>query len=222
MMLFADRRDAGRQLAQYLAAYRGRDDLLVLALPRGGVPVAYEVARALEAPLDVFMVRKLGVPGHEELAMGAIASGDVLVLNEDVIQALRIPDAVIEAVASRERQELTRREQAYRDHRPPPDPHQHCVILIDDGLATGASMSSAVESVKRQGPSRVVVAVPVAAVRTAEWLAQAVDDLVVARMPEQFFGVGQWYDDFRQTSDEEVRQLLEQADRERSAAFRRT
>lgn len=210
-MFFADRRDAGRQLAERLTHYSGRDDLLVLGLPRGGVPVAYEVARALDASLDVFIVRKLGVPGHEELAMGAIASGGVLVLNEDVIQSLGISRAMIDAVASREREEMFRREQAYRDHRPAPEIRGHCAILVDDGLATGASMFSAVESVRRQNPARVVVAVPVAAVQTAERLDVEVDEFIAVRTPTPFYGVGQWYDDFSQTSDEEVRDLLERA-----------
>lgn len=210
-MFFVDRRDAGRQLATRLVRYAGREDVLVLALPRGGVPVAYEVAQALDALMDVFIVRKLGVPGHEELAMGAIASGGVVVLNEDVIEALQIPQEIIDAVAAREREEMSRREQAYRDDRPAPKIRGHCVILIDDGLATGASMSSAVASVRQQGPSRVVVAVPVAAVQTAERFDAEVDEFVAVRTPTPFYGVGQWYDDFSQTSDEEVRELLERA-----------
>lgn len=210
-MFFVDRRDAGRQLALRLAGYAGREDVLVLALPRGGVPVAYEVAEVLDAPLDVFTVRKLGVPGHEELAMGAIASGGVVVLNEDVIEALQIPQEIIDAVAAREREEMVRREQAYRDDRPMPEIRGHCVILIDDGLATGASMFSAVGSARQQGPSRVVVAVPVAAVQTAERLNAEVDEFIAVRTPTPFYGVGQWYDDFSQTSDEEVRKLLERA-----------
>lgn len=217
-MFFSDRRDAGRQLAERLAHYAGRDDLLVMGLPRGGVPVAYEVATALDAPLDVFIVRKLGVPGHEELAMGAIASGRVVVLNEDVIQGLEISREVIDEVAAREREEMLRREQAYRDNRPAPELRGHCVILIDDGLATGASMFSAVQSAKQQDPSRIVVAVPVAAVQTAERLDAEVDEFVAVRTPTPFYGVGQWYDDFSQTSDEEVRHLLERAYREHRAA----
>lgn len=216
-MFFVDRRDAGRQLALRLAGYAGREDVLVLALPRGGVPVAYEVAEVLDAPLDVFVVRKLGVPGHEELAMGAIASGGVVVLNEDVIEALQIPQEIIDAVAAREREEMLRREQAYRDDRPAPEIRGHCVILIDDGLATGASMFSAVESARQQGPSRVVVAVPVAAVQTAERLNAEVDEFIAVRTPTPFYGVGQWYDDFSQTSDEEVRELLERAYQTRRA-----
>jgi putative phosphoribosyl transferase len=217
-MFFSDRRDAGRQLAERLAHYVGRDDLLVLGLPRGGVPVAYEVATALDAPLDVFIVRKLGVPRHEELAMGAIASGGVVVLNEDVIQGLGISREVIEEIAAREREEMLRREQAYRDNRPAPELRGRSVILIDDGLATGASMFSAVQSAKQQDPSRIVVAVPVAAVQTAERLETEVDEFVAVRTPTPFYGVGQWYDDFSQTSDEEVRHLLERAYREHRAA----
>jgi len=216
-MFFVDRRDAGRQLARRLAHYASREDVLVLALPRGGVPVAYEVAQALDAPMDVFIVRKLGVPGHEELAMGAIASGGVVVLNEDVIEALQISQEIIDAVTVREREEMSRREQAYRDDRPAPKIRGHCIILIDDGLATGASMSSAVRSVKQQGPLRVVVAVPVAAVQTAERLDAEVDEFVAVRTPTPFYGVGQWYDDFSQTSDEEVRELLERAYQTRRA-----
>lgn len=217
-MFFADRNDAGRQLAARLWHYAGRDDLLVLGLPRGGVPVAYQVAKALDAPLDVFIVRKLGVPGQEELAMGAIASDGVVVLNEDVIQALDISREMIEAVTAREQDELLRREQAYRSHRPAMELRDHCVILVDDGLATGASMCSAVKSAKRQNPARVVVAVPVAAVQTAERLEVEVDEFVAVRTPTPFYGVGQWYDDFRQTSDEEVRDLLERAYQDYHAA----
>ena len=205
-------------MAERLAHYVGRDDLLVLGLPRGGVPVAYEVATALDAPLDVFIVRKLGVPRHEELAMGAIASGGVVVLNEDVIQGLGISREVIEEIAAREREEMLRREQAYRDNRPAPELRGRSVILIDDGLATGASMFSAVQSAKQQDPSRIVVAVPVAAVQTAERLETEVDEFVAVRTPTPFYGVGQWYDDFSQTSDEEVRHLLERAYREHRAA----
>jgi len=210
-MIFADRTDAGRRLATRLTHYAGRDDLLILGLPRGGVPVAYEVARALDAPLDVFVVRKLGVPGHEELALGAIASGGVAVLNRDIIDSLEIPESVIDRVAAREKEELVRRETAYRDHRPASNPRGRTVILIDDGLATGASMFAAVASIRQQAPSRLVVAVPVAAQETAERLDREVDEFVVVSVPYPFYGVGQWYDDFRQTTDAEVRQLLADA-----------
>jgi len=214
MALFKDRRDAGKQLAQELSAYAGRSDVIVLALPRGGVPVAYEVARALNAPLDIFIVRKLGLPGHEELAIGAIASGGVRVLNEDIVRALNIPQAMIDAVARRELQELERRERAYRGNRPPPDVRGRTVILIDDGLATGASMRAAVAALRAQNPARIVVAVPTAAPETCAAFESEVDEIVCAMTPEPFYGVGRWYEDFSQTTDEEVRALLEQAARQ--------
>ncbi len=211
MALFRDRRDAGRKLAQSLSRYRRQPDVIVLALPRGGVPVAFEVARTLEAPLEVFLVRKLGVPGQEELAMGAIASGGVRVLNQDVVHALSIPDEVIDAVADRELRELERRERAYRDQRPAPEVRGRTVILIDDGLATGASVRAAIVALRELKPARLVVAVPTAAPETCAELREMVDDIVCAVTPEPFYGVGFWYEDFSQTSDEEVRALLEQA-----------
>jgi putative phosphoribosyl transferase len=210
-MIFRDRADAGRQLAARLRRYADRPDVLVLGLPRGGVPVAYEVAKELKAPLDVFLVRKLGVPSHEELAMGAIASGGVRVLNEDIINYLRIPDEVIDAVAAREQRELERREQAYRDGRPPPDVKDRIVILIDDGLATGSTMRAAAASLRLLKPLRIVVAVPVSAPETCDAFRTEVDEIVCAVTPEYFQGVGLWYDDFSQTSDEEVRELLKKA-----------
>ena len=210
-MLFRDRYDAGRQLAEHVMPYAGRPDVIVLALPRGGVPVGYEVARALAAPLDVFLVRKLGVPGREELAMGAIASGGVRVLNDEVVCVLRIPEEVIDAVAEEERRELERREQAYRDGRPPPDVRGRTVILVDDGLATGSTMRAAVEALRRLGPSRIVVAVPVGAPETCAMIAEVADEAVCAYEPEQFAAVGLWYQDFSQTTDEEVRELLARA-----------
>jgi predicted phosphoribosyltransferase len=206
--IFRDRTEAGRVLAERLAQYAGRPDLIVLALPRGGVPVAYEVARALHAPLDVFLVRKLGVPGHEELAMGAVATGGVRVLNEQVVRALRIPDAAIETVARREQQELARRERLYRGDRPPPDVRGKTVILVDDGLATGATMLAAVRALRQQQPARIVVAVPIASRETCELLREEVEDVVCAVTPEPFRAVGLWYEDFSQTADEEVRELL--------------
>jgi putative phosphoribosyl transferase len=209
--LFRDRRDAGRKLAQKLSAYVGHPDVIVLALPRGGVPVAYEVALALSAPLDIFIVRKLGLPGHEELALGAIAYGGVRVLNEDIVHALHIPEAVIDAVARRELQELERRERAYRGNRPRPEVRDRTVILIDDGLATGASMRAAVAGLRVQNPARIVVAVPTAALETCEAIQPEVDDIVCATTPEPFYGVGRWYEDFSQTTDEEVRILLEES-----------
>jgi predicted phosphoribosyltransferase len=210
-MIFADRREAGRFLAGKLATYADRPDVLVLALPRGGVPVAFEVARTLHAPLDVFLVRKLGLPGHEELAMGAIASGGVIVLNEDVVRALRILQDVIEHVAAEERRELERRERAYRGDRPPPDVRGHTVILVDDGLATGSTMRTAVAALRQQGPARIVVAVPIGAPETCAEFQREADDVVCAVTPQPFYAVGLWYGDFSQTSDEEVHDLLERS-----------
>jgi erythromycin esterase-like protein/predicted phosphoribosyltransferase len=209
--LFRDRRDAGRVLAGLLDKYRGRPDVVVLALPRGGVPVGYEVAMALGAPLDVFLVRKLGVPGHEELAMGAIASGGVVVLNEDVVRGLRIPPEVIQRVADQEGRELARREQAYREGRPMPDLSGKTVILVDDGLATGASMRAAVLALRELNPARIVVAVPAAPESTCKEMAAMVDEAVCATTPSPFFAVGASYWDFTQTTDEEVRDLLRAA-----------
>ncbi len=205
---FRDRRHAGRVLAQSLAAYAGRDDALVLALPRGGVPVAFEVAQALGLPLDVCIVRKLGVPGHEEYAMGALASGDVRVLNDDVVRSLQISDAAIEAVTRNERLELERRERLYRQGRPAPRLAGRCVILVDDGLATGATMLAAVRAVRAQLPARTVVAVPTAAAETCAQLRREADEVVCATTPEPFRAVGLWYEDFSQTGDDEVRELL--------------
>jgi len=212
--LYHDRVEAGRVLARKLGQYADRPDVLVLALPRGGVPVAYEVARALGAPLDVFLVRKLGVPGHEELAMGAIATGGVRVLNRGVVNGLRIPPEVIDAVADREAEELRRREREYRDDRPAPDVRGKTVILIDDGLATGSTMRSAVMALRRQVPGRLVVAVPIAAPSTCEEFQDEVDEVVCARTPEPFYAVGVWYEDFSQTTDDEVRDLLARASSE--------
>lgn len=214
MAPFKDRRDAGRKLAQKLASYAGQPNLLILALPRGGVPVSYEVAVALNAPLDIFIVRKLGLPGREELAIGAIASGGVRVLNRDIIRALSIPDEVIKFVASRELAELRRREKLYRGDRPSPDVRDRTVILIDDGLATGASMRAAVSGLRAQSPARIVVAVPAAAQDVCDAFQSEVDDVVCAFTPEPFYGVGRWYEDFSQTTDEEVRILLEEANRQ--------
>ncbi len=219
--LYQDRSEAGRLLATKLTAYAHRRDVLVLALPRGGVPVAYEVAKALHAPLDVFVVRKLGVPGHEELAMGAIATGDVCVLNEQVVQMLHISGSVIDAVATAERRELERREHLYRDNRPPPDVHDCIVILVDDGLATGATMRAAVAALRQQHPARIVVAVPVAAPSTCEELSAEVDEIICAQTPAPFFGVGYWYVDFSQTTDKEVYDLLARSERERPVAARK-
>jgi predicted phosphoribosyltransferase len=208
---YANRREAGVVLAGRLAELKNRRDVVVLALPRGGVPVAYEVARALHAPLDVFLVRKLGVPGHRELAMGAIASGDVRVLNEDVVRWYRIPEEVIDEVAREEQGELERRESAYRAGRSPVEVSDRVVLLVDDGLATGSSMKAAVRAVRARTPSRIVVAVPVGAPETCRELATIADEVVCARTPADFSAVGQWYRDFSQTTDDEVRQLLSEA-----------
>ena len=213
-MQFQDRRDAGKKLAGELVEYEGHIDVLVLALPRGGVPVAYEVAVALNVPLDVFIVRKLGLPGREELALGAIASGGIRVLNEDVIGLLNVPRDVISFVSKRELQELQRRELMYRGERPAPEVRERTVILIDDGLATGASMRAAVAGLRVQHPARIVVAVPTASKQACEGLRHEVDELVCVMAPEPFYGVGRWYEDFRQTADEEVRGLLEEANRQ--------
>ena len=208
---FMNRRDAGRVLASRLRSYAGRDDVVVLALPRGGVPVAYEVASALGAPLDVFLVRKLGTPGHRELAMGAIASSGVRVLNDDVVRWYGIPESAIESVAREETEELERRERAYRRDRPAPDLAGRIVILVDDGLATGSTMRAAAQAVRMHGPSRVIVAVPVGARQTCSEIAAVADEVVCARTPEPFSAVGQWYLDFVQTEDDEVRDLLQKS-----------
>ena len=206
---FRDRTDAGRQLADELLHYGGRKDVLVLALPRGGVPVAAEVARRLALPLDVFVVRKLGVPGHEELAMGAIASGGVRVINTDVISAISAPEEIIASVIAAEEEELARREQVYRKNRPPLELRGRTAILIDDGLATGASMRAAVAALRQNGAAKIVVAVPVGAPSTFRELEKITDEAICLFQPESFVGVGQYYEDFAQTSDEEVRELLD-------------
>jgi putative phosphoribosyl transferase len=206
---FRDRVEAGELLAAKLAEYRDRDDVIVLALPRGGVPVAREVARTLGVPFDVYVVRKLGVPGHEELAMGAIATGGVRQVNRDVVEALGIPGNVIDAVAERELRELERREQAYRGNRAPMPVTNKTVILVDDGLATGSTMRAAVMAVRQQQPARVVVAVPVGAPSTCAELAAEADDVVCVRTPDPFVAVGLWYRDFTPTTDYEVCALLE-------------
>ncbi|WP_434131602.1 phosphoribosyltransferase [Methylocaldum sp. GT1BB] len=209
--LFENRTDAGRQLAEALGAYAGRSDLIVLALPRGGVPVAYEVARALKAPLDLLIVRKLGTPGNPELAMGAIASGGASVLNRDVVSIYRISDEVIENAAAKERQELERRERLYRGDRPYPDIENRCIIVVDDGIATGATMRAGLAALRQRNPACVVVAVPLAPVDTVERLRAEVDEVVCLMTPEPFFAVGQGYRDFSQTTDDEVREILTRA-----------
>lgn len=208
---FHDRTEAGKLLAQQLTAYANQNDVLVLALPRGGVPVAFEVANALHAPLDVIVVRKLGVPGQEELAMGAIATGGVRILNLDVVQFLDIPDELINTIAAREQEELERRERLYRGDRPAYDVHGRTVILVDDGIATGATMHAAVAALKQRQPTRIIIAVPTAAPLTCAEFEAEVDELVCVIRPEPFIAVGYWYRQFAQTSDEEVRSLLERA-----------
>jgi putative phosphoribosyl transferase len=205
---FADRHDAGRRLAERLTHYAARDDVVVLALPRGGVPVAYEVARALEAPLDVFVVRKLGVPGHEELAMGAIASGGVMVLNTDVVASTGVTAYEIERVFARELETLRRQERTYRGGGPPVQVEGRVAIVVDDGLATGATMRVAVKALRGRGAARIVVAVPTAPLETCELLRREVDEVVCARTPDPFMAVGLWYRDFAPVSDDRVRELL--------------
>jgi len=207
---FRDRRDPGRRLAERLGHYRDNPDVQVLALPRGGVPVAYEVARALHAPLDLFLVRKLGVPGHAEMAMGAVAAGGVRVLNDDIVRALQIPERVIAAVEADERRELARRERLYRDDRPPPAVRGRLCLLVDDGLATGATMHAAITALRQQEPARIVVAVAAAAPSTYDEFRTAVDEVICVLTPSPFYAVGTWYQDFSQTTDAEVRDLLAQ------------
>jgi predicted phosphoribosyltransferase len=217
---YRDRVEAGRLLADRLAHNAHQPDVIVLALPRGGVPVAFEVAQALGAPLDVFLVRKLGVPGHEELAMGALATGGVRLLNDAVVNTLKIPPEAIDQVTAEEQEELARREREYHGDHPPPEVRDRTVILVDDGLATGATMRTAIAAVRRQQPRRIVVAVPIAAPSTCEELRSEVDEIICGRTPEPFFAVGCWYDDFSQTTDREVRDLLEQARHDRAANAR--
>ena len=209
---FADRTSAGQQLAEELSAYAEQEDVVVLGLPRGGVPVAFEIAKALKAPLDVFVVRKLGVPGNPELAMGAIASGGVRVLNKDVVGRLSISEEDIERVAKREREELERREEAYRGARPEVDLENKTVIIVDDGLATGATMRAAVNALRKRDPERIVVAVPTAPPDTCAEFENVADEIICLTTPRPFFGVGGSYRDFSQTSNEQVRALLNKAD----------
>jgi putative phosphoribosyl transferase len=210
-MLFQDRYDAGRQLAQELQSYKNDPSVLVLGLPRGGVPVAYEVAHFLHAPLDVFIVRKLGVPGQEELAMGAIASGGIRVLNRGVLEEYKIDSHILESVILREQVELERREQVYRGNRPFPILGGRTVLLIDDGIATGMTMLAAIRATRQEQPQRLVAAVPVTSPDTCSYLQKRVDEMICLRTPRDFWGVGRWYVDFSPTTDEEVRQLLERA-----------
>lgn len=212
MPQFRDRRDAGQQLAQELAEYANRKDVIVLGLPRGGVPVAFEVAKALEAPLDVFVVRKLGAPGNPELAMGAIASGDVRVMNEGVVDRLAISDGSIEQVVEKEREKLQKRGEIYRGARPEGELGGKTVILVDDGLATGATMRAAVSALQEHDPEKIVMTVPTAPPETCAELEEMVDKSICLTMPRPFFGVGGAYQDFSQTTNEEVRDFLERAD----------
>ncbi|MGZ8847076.1 MAG: phosphoribosyltransferase [Pyrinomonadaceae bacterium] len=217
--IFTDRTDAGQFLAEKLIEYANRLDVIVLALPRGGVPVAYEVANRLNAPLDIFVVRKLGVPGHEELAMGAIASGGVRVLNPDVLSYIRIHEAIIDQVTEYELSELQRRERLYRGSRPPLELKGRTIIIVDDGLATGSTMRAAVKALRQKQPKKIIVAVPVGARETCESFKSEVDTMAVCAItPEPFQAVGLWYRDFSQTTDEEVRDLLARADRKKAAA----
>jgi len=216
--IFRDRRHAGQVLARALAHHANRPDVIVLALPRGGAPVAFEVAQALHVPLDVFVVRKLGLPGHEEYAMGAIASGGVRVLNDELVRSLDIPPRAVDAVIEREQEELARRERLYRDGRRPPELQGRTVILVDDGLATGSTMLAAVRALRQQHPARIVVAVPTAAFETCQQLRREADEVVCASTPRPFRAVGLWYDDFSQTSDDEVRELLARAEHAQETA----
>jgi len=215
---FQDRIEGGQLLARQLACYANRPDVIVLGLPRGGVMVAAEVARLLGAPLDLFLVRKLGAPINEELAIGAIASGGVRVLNGQIIERLGLTDDIIGAISAREQHELERRERAYRGHRPPLEVEGKIVILVDDGIATGATMHAAVDALRQQGPARIVVAAPTAAASTVEEFAGEADEVVVVSAPTEFYGVGQWYEDFRQTTDEEVCELLDRVNTPRAKA----
>jgi putative phosphoribosyl transferase len=206
-----NRIEAGRLLADALQFYAGGSDVLILALPRGGVPVAFEVARKLSVPLDLMLVRKLGVPGQRELAMGALASGGSKVMNQELVESLRLSEATLQAIINEEEQELERRERAYRGNRLPPDVQDRRVILVDDGLATGATMRVAIAALRQQQPARIIVAIPVAPSSTVEKLRQEADEVFCLATPEPFFAIGRWYVDFSQTSDEEVRDLLDQA-----------
>jgi putative phosphoribosyl transferase len=208
---FSNRTDAGRRLAAALVRYSGRDDVTVLGLPRGGVPVAFEIASALDAPLDVFLVRKLGLPGHEEFGIGAIASGGIRVVDESVLSAYGVDPATLDRITAREQRELERREKRYRDDRPPPAMRNRVVILVDDGLATGSTMRAAIAALRVEGPREIVVAVPVGAAETCVAMARLADDVVCLATPEPFIAVGLWYEEFDQTEDDEVHELLERA-----------
>lgn len=208
---FRDRTEAGQKLAEQLSAYGNRPDVLVLGLPRGGVPVAFEIAKALNAPLDVFVVRKLGVPDRPELAMGAIASGGVRVLNQDVVRSFDISNQIIDRVTESEQKELQRRENLYRGNRPAPDYTDRTIILVDDGLATGATMRAAVQALRQHKPTRIAIAVPIAAPETCQEFRAQVDEITCFLTPERLWAVGRGYEDFRQTTDEEVQELLDRS-----------
>ncbi len=213
-MIFSNRKEAGQRLAERLRDYANRKDVIVLGIPRGGVPVAFEVAKTLKVPLDILLLRKLGVPGHEELGFGAIASGGIRTLSQEIVEALRLSPLDIELVTNRERKELKRREHAYRGHRPPLSVKGLTVILVDDGIATGSGMRAAVGALRQMQPARIVIAVPVAPSSSCDRLRSEVDDLVCLAMPEPFYGVGQFYFDFSQVSDQEVNELLDRAAKE--------
>lgn len=208
---FANRTEAGELLADALSGYTGRSDILILALPRGGVPVAYEVAKALSAPMDLWLVRKLGVPGQEELALGALAGKNIRVLNYDIVDLLNIDETVIDTIVAREQAELERRNRLYRQGKPPPAIEGKTIIIIDDGLATGATMRVAISSLRQAGAARIIAAVPVGAASTCDKIEEEADELICLHTPEPFYGVGQWYNDFSQTSDDEVLALLNNA-----------
>jgi len=210
-MIFRDRTEAGQILASKLTKYLNQVNAVILALPRGGVPVAYEVGKELGLPVDIFVVRKLGVPGHEELAMGAIASGGVRHINRDVVDQLRIDSETIDVASRREQKEIERRERLYRGARPPIDVRNKTVILVDDGLATGSTMRAAIAALRQHRPARIVVAVPAAAPQTCSEIGDEVDEIICAATPEPFYAVGQWYQEFSQTTDDEVRELLTRA-----------
>jgi putative phosphoribosyl transferase len=209
--MFTNRSEAGRILASQLGRYKGWADVVILALPRGGIPVAYEIGKELEAPVDVFVVRKLGVPGQEELAMGAIATGDVRIINYDVVNQLGLDQATIDRVTDQERRELRRREQLYRGDRKPPVLAGKSIILVDDGIATGSTMRAAIAALRQLGPARLIVAVPVVAAETYREIAAEVDEIFCPETPEVFFAISEWYETFGQTTDDEVRDLLSRA-----------
>lgn len=211
MERYKNRKEAGQVLADNLKTYANHEDVIVLALPRGGVPVAYEVAKQLKVPLDVFIVRKLGVPGHEELAMGALATGEAIVFNEEIVESLKVSPKAIEQVIEQESQELKRRELAYRGNRPFPNLKDKTVILVDDGIATGASIRAAIVALRRFKPKEIIIAVPVAEINTCKAIAKIADKVICPLKPEHFYAVGAWYEYFDQTSDAEVKELLEQA-----------